>query len=49
MKINGVGVEAAGTGNPPTSTYWDVGDIVLNSDDSTVWIKLPDNTWKQLA
>jgi hypothetical protein len=38
-RINGLGREAAGIGGTPTAENWDVGDMVLNTDDNTVWIK----------
>ncbi|MFX1266129.1 MAG: hypothetical protein ACFFH0_12155, partial [Promethearchaeota archaeon] len=38
-RINGLAREAAGIGGTPTAKNWDVGDMVLNTDDNTVWIK----------
>ena len=37
--INGYSREAAGVGQPPTNSYYLVGDIIENTSDSTVWVK----------
>lgn len=48
-RINGFGKEAAGVGNPPTASLWDIGDIVENMDDSTIWIKTDEETMVQIS
>jgi hypothetical protein len=48
-RINGYGKEAAGIGNSPTALLWDVGDIVENTSDQTLWIKDTDGTMRKLA
>ena len=48
-RINGVGREAAGVGNPPTASLWDVDDIVINTDDDTSWTKDASGTMKPLT
>jgi len=37
--VNGLGREAAGSGASPTSAIWEIGDIVENTSDSSIWIK----------
>lgn len=49
-KRNALGKEAAGSGNSPTAGNWQPGDLVENTDDSTVWVLLEDNSsWIQLG
>jgi hypothetical protein len=48
-RVNGVGKEAAGIGNAPSTTLWDVGDIVKNTDDNSVWIKNANGTMSLLT
>lgn len=48
-RINGAGKEAAGVGNSPTASLWDIGNIVKNTDDGTSWIKDADGTMKSLT
>jgi len=37
-QVNGYGGENAGSGNPPSSSVWNTGNIVKNLDDGTYWI-----------
>ena len=46
--INGVGVEDAGVGNPPTIGM-PPGIIFRNSADNTIWLKRKDGAWQQIA
>jgi len=48
-RINGLGREAAGVGGIPTAANWDIGDLVRNTDDNTLWIKCADGVMRQLA
>ncbi|NWG11065.1 PKD domain-containing protein [Candidatus Bathyarchaeota archaeon] len=48
-RINKVGKEAAGAGNSRTPAFWDVDDIVQNTDDGTSWIKNVDGTMTLLT
>jgi hypothetical protein len=48
-RINGFGKEAAGVGNSPAAAFWDVGDIVENTDDNTVWIKTSDGAMRKIS
>jgi len=45
-RINKMAREAAGVGNPPTSSLWEVGDMIVNTDDNTSWIKDTDSIMK---
>jgi len=47
--INGYGEEAAGAGNTPSAEWWDVGVIVHNTSDNTLWVKDKTGTWRQIA
>lgn len=42
--FGGLGQESAGTGNKPTATDWEEGDIVENTDDDTLWLLLQDGS-----
>jgi len=48
-RINGIGRGAYGVGGTPTAGDWEVGDIVRNTDDNTLWIKCADGVMRQLA
>lgn len=41
--------EAAGAGLSPDPSHFFAGQMILNSDDNTVWTKLPDTTMVQVA
>jgi len=47
--INKYGEEDAAFGNPPTSAFWKIEDIVKNINDGTYWIKDEDGIMKPLA
>lgn len=47
--VNDLGKEAAGSGNAPSATTWEVGDEVENTDDGTVWKKTGPATFVQLG
>lgn len=53
--INNYGQEAAGAATPPNATArWPVGCVVLNTSDSSVWLRIstsatPATAWKQIA
>jgi hypothetical protein len=47
--LNGTGYEAAGEGNSPTLDVWNTGQLVINTDDDTVWLKRAPTGWLQLA
>jgi len=48
-RIHGLGRGAYGVGGTPTAGDWEVGDIVRNTDDNTLWIKCADGVMRQLA
>jgi len=48
-RIHGLARGAYGVGVPPTAGDWEVGDIVRNTDDNTLWIKCADGVMRQLA
>jgi hypothetical protein len=48
-RMNGFGKEAAGAGNPPTASLWDVGDIVENTDDNAIWVKTYDEIMVKIS
>lgn len=41
--------EAAGSGNAPTASNWAVGQVVENTDDGTLWRKVPSGTMVQIG
>jgi len=48
-RINGLGRGAYGVGGTPTAGEWDIGDLVRNTDDNTLWIKCADGVMRKLA
>lgn len=46
--VNKIGKEAAGAGNSPTASLWQTGDIVVNTDDNSLWIKDVDGLMKKI-
>lgn len=45
-RINGIGRFAYGAGNIPNASQWDIGDVVINTDDNAYWLKDADGTMK---
>lgn len=47
--VNGIGAEAAGTDTAPTVADWEIGDIITNTDDNSIWIKDSNTVMRMLS